>query len=274
VSVAKAAPGPADGRELVVARPAVRKGRWPDWAISLACLAVLVGVWETAARSGLIAPLYLPAPTAILADLWAMIRSGELLVSLGLSLSRILWGFFVGSATGLVPGIAVGVFPLARAVVDPLLSLLYPVPKIALLPLIVLWLGIGEVSKVAIIAIGVFFPVCISTIAGVRETDPLLIRAARSFGATRWQVIRRVILKSALPVIFSGLRLGAGMALLLVVSAEMIAATAGLGFTILHAGDLMLTKRLMAGILVLSVLGLSSTWLLGRMERRLIRWRE
>jgi NitT/TauT family transport system permease protein len=261
-------------RELVVTKGEARKGRWPDWAVSIACLAVLVGVWEATARTGLVAPLYLPAPSAILADLWAMIRSGEFLVSLGLSLSRILWGFFVGSAAGLVLGIAVGVFPLARAVVDPLLSLLYPIPKIALLPLIVLWLGIGEVSKVAIIAIGVFFPVCISTVAGVRETDPLLVRAARSFGATRWQVIRRVILKSALPVIFSGLRLGAGMALLLVVSAEMIAATAGLGFTILHAGDLMLTKRLMAGILVLSALGLSSTWLLARLERRLIPWRE
>jgi NitT/TauT family transport system permease protein len=148
------------------------------------------------------------------------------------------------------------------------------VPKIALLPLIILWLGIGEVSKVTIIAVGVFFPVCINTVAGVRETDPLLIRAARSFGATRGQIIRQVILKSGLPVIFSGLRLGAGMALLLVVSAEMIAATAGLGFTILHAGDLMLTTRLMAGILILSALGLSSTWLLGRIERWLVPWRE
>jgi NitT/TauT family transport system permease protein len=207
-------------------------------------------------------------------ELVRMFGSGDFLRDLTVSLGRILWGFFAGSASGVLVGLAIGVSPLAKAILDPLLSLLYPVPKIALLPLIILWLGIGEVSKVTIIAVGVFFPVCINTVAGVRETDPLLIRAARSFGATRGQIIRQVILKSGLPVIFSGLRLGAGMALLLVVSAEMIAATAGLGFTILHAGDLMLTTRLMAGILILSALGLSSTWLLGRIERWLVPWRE
>lgn len=263
-------------KTLVVGEAGVRQGRrrWPAWAVSLTCLLALLAVWEAAAQAKLVAPLYLPAPSAIAVELGGMFWSGEFLGSLGISLGRILWGFLTGSAAGLVVGLAVGVFPLARAVFDPLLSLLYPVPKIALLPLIVLWLGIGELSKVTIIAIGVFFPVCINTIAGVRETDPLLIKAARSFGATRWQIIHRVILKSGLPVIFSGLRLGAGMALLLVVSAEMIAATAGLGFTILHAGDLMLTKRLMAGILVLSVLGLSSTWLLAKVERWLVPWRE
>ncbi len=248
--------------------------RWPDWTVSLVGLGLIIAVWEAAARARLVAPLYLPAPSAIAAELGRMIASGELLRDLSLSLLRILWGFLVGSAAGLLVGLAVGVFRTVRAAVDPLMSLLYPVPKIALLPLLVLWLGIGELSKVAIIAVGVFFPVAINTIAGVRETDPLLIKAARSFGATRGQVIRRVILKSALPVIFSGLRLGAGMALLLVVSAEMIAATAGLGFTILHAGDLMLTTRLMAAILVLSVLGLSSTWLLARLERWLVPWKE
>lgn len=261
-------------RPLVIGCAEGRRARWPDWAVSLTCLTALGAVWEAAARAKLVAPLYLPAPSAIAAELGRMMVSGEFLGSLAVSLGRILWGFAVGSGAGLVVGVAVGVFPLARAVLDPLLSLLYPVPKIALLPLIVLWLGIGELSKVAVIAVGVFFPVCISTIAGVRETDPLLIKAAKSFGATRWQVIDQVILHSALPVIFSGLRLGAGMALLLVVSAEMVAATAGLGFTILHAGDLMLTRRLMAAILVLSALGLSSTWLLGRLERWLIPWRE
>jgi NitT/TauT family transport system permease protein len=260
-------------RTLRVTRVAPAR-RLPAWMLSLLSLTVVATVWEAAARSGLIAPLYLPAPSAILAELGRMLVSAEFLESLAISLQRIVLGFLAGSAAGLFAGILVGVFPLATALLDPLLSLLYPVPKIALLPLIVLWLGIGELSKVTIIAIGVFFPVAINTIAGARETDPLLIKAARSFGATRGQIIRRVILKSSLPVIFSGLRLGAGMALLLVVSAEMVAATAGLGFTILHAGDLMLTRRLMAAILILSALGLSSTWALSKLERRLVPWKE
>jgi NitT/TauT family transport system permease protein len=156
---------------------------------------------------------------------------------------------------------------------QPLIAATFPIPKIALLPLLILWLGIGEPSKVAVIALGVFFPMAINTYAGVREADPLLVRAAVAFGAGRWSVIRKVILPSALPMIFAGLKLGAGTALLLLVAAEMIAADSGIGFLVLHAGNIMDTTKLMVGIVVLSLLGLLSHWALARCERLAVPWR-
>ena len=124
------------------------------------------------------------------------------------------------------------------------------------------------------IALGVFFPVAINAYAGVKQTDAVLIRAAQSLRATRLQILFKVALPSALPTIFAGLRLGAGIALLLVVSAEMIGADAGIGFLILHAGDLMLTTKLMVGIAVLLLLGLCSSWSLRALERLVVPWRE
>ncbi|HXH84489.1 MAG TPA: ABC transporter permease subunit, partial [Candidatus Tectomicrobia bacterium] len=156
----------------------------------------------------------------------------------------------------------------------PLIAATFPVPKIALLPLLILWLGIGEASKVAVIALGVFFPMAINTYAGVRHADPLLVRAAVSFGAGRTSLVRKVLLPSALPTIFAGLRLGAGTALLLLVAAEMIAASSGIGYLVLHAQNLMETTKLMVGIVLLSLLGVGSHWLLARVERLAIPWKE
>ena len=161
----------------------------------------------------------------------------------------------------------------AEAVGQPLIAATFPIPKIALLPLLILWLGIGEPSKIAVIALGVFFPMAINTYAGVRQADPLLVRAAIAFGAGRWSVIRKVILPSALPMIFAGLKLGAGTALLLLVAAEMIAADSGIGFLVLHAGNIMDTTKLMVGIVCLSLLGVLSHWLLTRGERLAVPWR-
>ena len=138
----------------------------------------------------------------------------------------------------------------------------------------ILWLGIGETPKVVMIALGVFFPVVINAHAGVRGTDPLMVKAAKSLGAGPWQVVLKVILPSALPTILAGYRLGAGIALLLVVSAEMINATSGIGFLILHSGDLMLTGKLMVGLATLSLLGLASTWGLRALEAWLAPWKE
>jgi NitT/TauT family transport system permease protein len=158
-------------------------------------------------------------------------------------------------------------------VVQPIIAATFPIPKIALLPLLILWLGIGEASKIAVIALGVFFPMAINTHAGVREADPLLVRAAVSFGAGRLSVIRKVMVPSALPMVFAGLKLGAGTALLLLVAAEMIGAESGIGFLVLQAGNLMETTKLMVGIAVLSMLGVVSHWLLNGLERLVIPWR-
>jgi NitT/TauT family transport system permease protein len=166
-----------------------------------------------------------------------------------------------------------GFSKLADAMGNPVIYALYPIPKLALLPLIVLWLGIGELSKDLIIALGVFFPVVINTYSGVKNLDPLLIKVAVSFKTTKYNIIRKVILPGAMPVIFAGLKLAAGTALLLLVAAEMIAAKEGIGAMILHYGDLMLTTKLMVGILTLSLMGIILNHFLQWVERRVIPWK-
>jgi len=220
-------------------------------------LVSLLVAWEALARTGRVPVLFLPSPLGVLAEGWEMLRSGELLGHLASSLQRLVLGFALGAAAGVVVGVTVGFFAAAEAVGTPVLAATFPVPKIALLPLLILWLGLGEPSKVAVIALGVFFPMAINTFTGVRQADPLLVRAAVAFGARRWSVIRKVILPSAL----------------LLVAAEMIAVESGIGFLVLHAGNLMQTTKLMVGIVVLSILGVLSHWGLGRLERLAIPWR-
>jgi NitT/TauT family transport system permease protein len=241
--------------------------------VRIVALAGLVVLWEAFTRLGWVPVLFLPSPLGVLAEGAEMLASGELWVHLAASLRRLLLGFGLGAALGVTVGIGVGFFSVAEAVGTPLIAATFPIPKIALLPLLILWLGLGEASKVAVIGLGVFFPMAINTYTGVRQADPLLVRAAVAFGARRLSVIRKVILPSALPMIFAGLRLGAGTALLLLVAAEMIAVESGIGFLVLHAGNIMATTKLMVGIVVLSLLGVLSHWGLGRLERLAIPWR-
>ena len=241
--------------------------------VRVLALAGLLAAWEVVARTGWVPALFLPSPSGVIQTGVEMLRSGELLTHVATSLQRIVLGFGLGALGGVSVGLAVGFFSLAEAVGNPLIAATFPIPKIALLPLLILWLGIGEASKVAVIMLGVFFPMAINTYTGVRNADPLLIRAAVSFGAGRWSLIRKVMLPSALPMIFAGLKLGAGTSLLLLVAAEMIAANAGIGFLVLHAQNIMETTKLMVGIVLLSVLGVASHWLLVRLERVAIPWR-
>lgn len=243
----------------------------PPWVVWMAVAVILAG-WETVVRAGLVSALYLPPPSGIVRAGVDMTASGELLLNLQASLSRIAAGFLLGSLSGIFAGLVLGVSRLAEAVGNPLIHALYPVPKIALLPLIILWLGIGELSKVTIIALGVFFPVAINTFSGVRHVDPLFIKVAVSFRASRAGLIRKVILPGALPSIFAGLKLAAGASLLLLVAAEMIAAREGIGALILHYGDLMLTTKLMVGVLSLSLLGVTFNYLLKWLEGLCIPW--
>ena len=241
---------------------------YPAW-ISFAAIAFLLAVWEIICSTGLISSLFLPAPSAILTALGKLITSGEISRSLTASLYRILLGFALGSIIGLLVGLVTGTSALMDRIGTPIVNALYPIPKIALLPLFILWLGIGELSKVTIIALGVFFPVAMNTYSGVKNVDTLLIKVAVSFNASWWLTMKSVVLPSALPVIFAGLRL----ALLLLVAAEMIAAQEGIGALILHYGDLMITDRLMAGVIVLSLLGLIFNLGLQWLEHKIVPWK-
>jgi NitT/TauT family transport system permease protein len=248
---------------------APRAKRWP----ALVAFAVLIALWQTAASYKIANPLFLPSPEAIAKSLYALAASGELWLHIVASLKRIALGWVLGTAGGLAVGIAIGLFGLARSVGVPLVSALFPIPKIALLPLFILWFGIGEPSKVATIALGVFFPTAVAAFGAVDNVPKSLIRMAQSFGLPFADIVRKVVLPGALPGILSGFRISASIALILVVAAEMINAQYGIGALVLYSGNLMRTDQLLAGVVVLSVLGLLIAFVLGRLERRLLRWR-
>ena len=256
----------------VVSRMTSWQKSYPNW-VSIVSILCLLAIWELICQSGAVSSLFLPAPTAIISALLQMIADGEIGVSLAASLYRILAGFFIGSLVGLAVGLVTGTSALMDKIGTPIVNAIYPIPKIALLPLFILWLGIGELSKVTIIALGVFFPVAMNTYSGVKNVDTLLLKVTASFNASWWMTMKSVVLPNALPMIFAGLRLAAGTSLLLLVAAEMIAAQVGIGALILHYGDLMITDRLMAGVIVLSLLGLVFNLILQFLERKAIPWK-
>lgn len=245
----------------------------PRRAASWLTFAAVILLWQAAGSFGLVSALFLPTPAAIARALADLARSGELWAHLSISLWRIGLGWAIGTAAGLLLGLAIGLFSIARAAGLPMISALFPIPKIALLPLLILWLGIGEISKVATIALGVFFPTAIAVASGVDSVPRNLIRMAQSFDLPFLDIVRKVVLPGALPSIIAGFRISASIALLLVVSAEMIGAEKGIGAFVLQAGNLMQTDQLMAGVVVLSILGLTIAKIIGACERRLLRWR-
>ena len=190
-----------------------------------------------------------------------------------LSVLRIGSGWILGTVAGVIVGFGVGLSSLARGVGITFISALFPIPKIALLPLLILWLGIGEEPKIATIALGVFFSTAISVYSGVDSVPRNLIRMGQSFNLPALAIIRRIIIPGAMPGILAGFRISASIALILVVAAEMIAAQEGIGSFVLSAGNLMQTDQLLAGVVMLSVLGLLIAFLLGRIEAWVLRWR-
>ncbi len=240
---------------------------------ALAAFAVLIALWQAVVAFKFVNPLFLPAPTSIALALYAVAESGDLWRHLAASLYRIVTGWLMGTTAGLAAGFAIGLFGIARSIGVPLVSALFPIPKIALLPLFILWFGIGEPSKVATIALGVFFPTAVAAFGAVDNVPRSLIRMAQSFGVPARDIVWKVVLPGALPGILSGFRISASIALILVVAAEMINAQHGIGAMVLIAGNLMQTDQLLAGVVVLSVLGLLVASLLGWLERRLLHWR-
>ena len=234
---------------------------------------VAIALWEAGSRSGVISPIVLPAPSEAFAAFLELARSGMLAKHLEASLYRLILGWSLGTILGVSVGLAIALFSLARASVSPVVSALFPIPKIALLPLFVIWFGIGEGSKVATILFGVFFPTVIATYGGVDNVDRNLVRMGQSFGLSWWSILRKIILPGALPAIFSGFRISISIGIILLVAAEMIGAEYGIGAYILLAGSLMATDQLIAGVAILSILGLSLAWLIGRAERYFLRWR-
>lgn len=238
-----------------------------------ATLVVLLVAWWAISNYTDVNKLLLPAPGAVLHAAWDVTRSGELPAHLLASLKRIGAGWVIGATAGLAAGLLMGISSIGRSVGLPLVSAIFPIPKIALLPLLILWLGIGEVSKVATIALGVFFPIVIATYSGVDNVPRNLIRMGQSFGLDLRTIVRKIVIPGALPGMLAGVRISASIALLLVVSAEMIGANEGIGNFVLNAGNLMQMDKLLVGVATLSLLGLAIGRLLSAVEKRLLRWR-
>ncbi|MCK1361356.1 ABC transporter permease [Bradyrhizobium sp. 199] len=236
-------------------------------------LVLVIAIWQAAGSAGLVNALFLPTPFAIGRAIYQLAISGALWQHLSASLLRIGVGWLLGTAAGIAVGFAIGLSRLARSVGITFISALFPIPKIALLPLLILWLGIGEEPKIATIALGVFFSTAISVYSGVDAVPRNLIRMAQSFNVPFATIVRKVIWPGALPAILAGFRITASVALLLVVSAEMIGAQYGIGAFVLQAGNLMQTDQLLAGVVILSVFGLAVGKVIGWLETRLLHWR-
>ncbi len=234
----------------------------------------LLLVWELLARSGAIDTRLFSSPSHIVQAFVPLFLSGDLLYNTAVSVQRVVLGFIAGAAPGILLGISMGLSPLVRSAVEPMIAATYPIPKLAIMPLILLVFGLGETSKVFTIAIGVFYLVVINTMAGVLGIDKIYLDVARNFGAGRRDFYLTVAFPGALPMIFAGLKLGMGMALILIVAAELSAARAGVGWMIWRAYDMFDIEQMFVALITLSVLGYLFSLLLDAVERWVVPWKQ
>ncbi|SDN61201.1 NitT/TauT family transport system permease protein [Lutimaribacter pacificus] len=248
-------------------RPVQKRG------VGLLVFILLIAIVEWGTRAGWISSLTLPRPSDVartLIDLW---QSGLLFQHVLPSLSRLAVGSAMGVTAGIGIGVLIGLFSLARAGLVPLVAALFPIPKIALLPLFVIWFGIDEGSKYALIALGTFTPTVVATFGAVDNVDRTLIRMGQSFGLPWLSIVTKIVLPGALPGILSGMRISLSIGIILLVAAEMLGAQYGIGAYILEAGSLYDLERLFAGVVILSALGVVLSWAISRIEARMLRWR-
>ncbi len=267
-----------------------------DRLLSIGFPVLLLLIWEFVVRVGWLDARFFPAPSSVLVALWDMTVDGDLLGKLWLlpgligqgdwggvqqviaqgnlwvSLFRIFAGFLLGAIPGIVLGVIMGMSRSVRVAIDPVMSALYVLPKIAILPLIMLIFGIGETSKIVTVGISSFFLVLINTTVGVRDIDPIFFEAANNYGAHRWQMFWHVIIPGALPVIFAGLRLSLGTALIVIIAAEFVAAQYGLGYLIWFSWQMLEIENMFAGLVVIMLLGALFTGGLQALEHRLMPW--
>lgn len=245
----------------------------PVRGLALVVFVLLLAIAEIGTRSGVISNLTLPRPSAVFETLYDLWQSGGLWRHLLPSLQRLFIGASLGIVVGISLGVLIGLFSYVRAGLVPLIAALFPIPKIALLPLFVIWFGIDEMSKYALIAFGTFTPTVVAAYGAVDNVDRSLIRMGQSFGLNWWSIVRKIVLPGAFPAILSGLRVSISIAIILLVAAEMLGAQYGIGSYILEAGSLYDLEKLFAGVALLSVLGLIVNFIIGQIEHRFLNWR-
>lgn len=253
---------------------AERGARIVERALPALVIVAFVLGWEFVVRARGIAPIYLPAPSAIAVYFGRMVADGSLAANMGVTLARIFAGFAVAAIAGVGLGVLMGMSRLAARIADPWIAALYPLPKIALIPLLLIWLGTGEAYKIVISAITAFFPIVISTYAGIREVDRGLMKAAEDLGANARQVQLKVVIPAAIPSIFAGLHLGMGVTIILVIAAEMIGGSSqsGMGYLLINSGQVMETEKVFASLVVLAVMGAVIIKLQQWIDRKVAPW--
>jgi len=245
-------------------------------AFRLGAVAAFVALWSV--LSGLVVvfklfnPIFLPGPWLVLGSLAELAAKGQLWAHVAATLERVAIGFGTGAALGVGLGLAAGYLRPVRDLVEPVVEMLRPIPPLAVLPLFIVWVGIGEPSKVGFITYATFFPIFLTTVTGVRQMDPVLLRAAQSLGARGLRLFVRVILPAALPDILTGLRLGVALAFFVIVISEFIAAEHGLGYLINDGRNFFLVPQMLGAAVVLGLLGYAGNGLVRLLERRLTRW--
>lgn len=246
-------------------------------AISLGTVALVLAAWATATAMGWVAPLFLPSPGQVVQTLGSLVTDGFAESTLWehtvASLLRVFVAFGLAVALAIPVGLVMSIHDPIRGVLDPLIEFYRPLPPLAYLPLVIIWLGIGEASKVTLIFLAVFAPVCLNTRAGVNAVPREQLLAAASLGASRAQLIRHVVLPAALPEILTGLRIGIGFGWTTLVAAEMVAAESGLGFLVLNAKDFLATDVVVAGIAVIGAIAYGFDLLMRWVEAKLVPWK-
>jgi NitT/TauT family transport system permease protein len=236
-------------------------------------VAIVMVAWELVVRIGDLNPIYLPRPTGIVVALVEMFRSGGLTADLLATLGRIFGGFAIAILIGVLLGVWMATSERVNAIADNFVAALYPLPKVTLIPLLIIWLGTGGPFMLTISCLGAIFPIIINTVLGIRQCDPGLVLTARDLGASRAEIIRLVLLPSAIPSIFAGMRLGLGVSIILVVAAEMVVGKLGLGARLYLSGQVLETEQVFAVLIVLATLGIIVTKVQDAIDEWLSFWR-
>jgi len=233
----------------------------------------LLALWQVLLMLGFGDRRFIPTPSDIAVRYWQMVVSGELGWHVAVTLYRVLAGFLIGVIPGVVAGLLMAMFKPVRIFFDPLIAALFPIPKIALMPLLLLAFGFGDASKIAVVAIAVFFPVVVNTYVGAANIDKIYWDVAKNYGASQWTIFRRIVLFGALPMIFAGLRIALAVSFIVLVASEFVATKAGIGYLIWNSWELLQVDVMFVGIVTIGVLGLIATAILQEIERKAIPWK-
>ncbi len=233
---------------------------------------LILGLWEYASRAGVLSARVLPEPWAVIEAAWHLLRTGELWANLKVSAWRALVGLAIGGGFGLGLGLIVGLSRPMELALDTTLQMLRNIPPLAMIPLVILWFGIDEGAKLFLVALGVFFPIYLNTVHGIRSVDPALIEMARSYGLSGWRLYRDVILPGAMPSVLVGLRYALGLMWVLLIVAETISASSGIGYMTMNAREFLQTDVVLVGILLYALLGKLADMAARALERVCLRW--